>query len=98
MHWAVGLDLMLRAGVAQRMMEVREAQYQADQTGVVSVFRFCVTMLRQDVSSALADAGAYDVHDEVMDKLQRRIQFRLGERGADDHQPAPAHGPRGDGT
>jgi len=75
------LDLMLRAGVAQRMAEVREAQYQADQTGMVSVFKFCVTMLRQDVSSALADAGAFGQHDEVMEKLQRRIQFRLANEG-----------------
>lgn len=75
------LDLMLRAGVAQRMMEVREAQYQADQTGMVSVFKFCVTMLRQDVSSALADAGAFEVHDNVMDKLGNRIQFRLANEG-----------------
>lgn len=75
------LDLMLRAGIAERMLEVREAQYQADQTGMVAVFKFCVTMFRQDVSSALADAGAFEQHDEVMDKLQRRIQFRLANEG-----------------
>jgi len=75
------LDLLLRAGVAERMLQVREAQYQADQTGVVAVFKFCVTMFRQDASSALADAGAYDVHDNVMEKLGRRIQFRLANEG-----------------
>ena len=89
---------MLRAGVAQRMMEVREAQYQADQTGVVAVFRFCVTMLRQDVSSALADAGAYDVHDEVMEKLQRRIRFRLANEGPMIISQLQHMAARGDGT
>ena len=34
------------------MMEVREAQTKADQTGAAAVFEFCVTMFASDVTPA----------------------------------------------
>ena len=71
------LDLLLRAGIAQRMVEVREAQHQTNQAGVVALFAHCLTLFLSDVSSALADAGAFDSHNAVMEKLQNRVRFRL---------------------
>jgi hypothetical protein len=71
------LDLLLRAGIAQRMLEVREARHKTAQTGVAELFRLCLTLFMGDVSSALADARAYQVHDAVMSRLRGRVQRRL---------------------
>ena len=71
------LDLMLKAGVAQRMVEAREAQTRTNQQGTVALFGLCLTLFIEDVSWALASAGAFEFHDSVMSKLQHRVQFRL---------------------
>jgi hypothetical protein len=71
------LDLLLRAGIAQRMIEVRESQHKTAQTGLVDLFKLVLTLFMGDVGSALADAGAYEVHGQVMAALQGRVQRRL---------------------
>jgi hypothetical protein len=71
------LDLLLRAGVAERMIQVREAQHKTAQTGVTELFGHCLTLFAGDVSSALCDAGAYEHHDQVMTELKRRVRQRL---------------------
>lgn len=71
------LDLLLRAGVAQRMLQVRETQHQSGVAGAVALFGMCMTMFLGDVSSALCDAGVFEQHDAVMEALRRRVRFRL---------------------
>ncbi len=76
------LDLLLRAGIAQRMAEVRESNHKTNQAGLAAIFAHCLTLFAADVSSALADAGAYEIHDQVMEKLRSRVQFRLANESA----------------
>lgn len=71
------LDLMLRAGIAERIAQTREAVHQTGVAGTVQLFMLCLTLFRGDVSSALASAGAYEFHNEVMEKLREKVQFRL---------------------
>ncbi len=71
------LDLLLRAGVAERLMQTREAQTRVGQQGTAALFGFCMTLFLGDVSSALCDAGVFDQHDQVMEKLQNRVRQRL---------------------
>ena len=71
------LDLLLRAGVAERLIQTREAQTKTGQAGVVALFGHCLNLFLQDVSSALCDAGVFEQHDAVLEKLQRRVRFRL---------------------
>ena len=71
------LDLMLRAGVAERIAQTREAVHQTGVAGLAALFGNCLTLFLGDVSSALASAGAYEQHDAVMEALQRRVRFRL---------------------
>ena len=71
------LDLMLRAGIAERIAKTREAVHQTNQQGTVALFGYCLTLFAADVSSALCDAGVYEQHDQVMSELQRRIRHRL---------------------
>lgn len=71
------LDLLLRAGVAQRMLQVRETQHQSGVAGAVALFGMCMNLFLGDVSSALASAGAYEQHNAVMEELRRRVKFRL---------------------
>ena len=71
------LDLMLRAGVAERLMQTREAETKVGQQGLVSMFGMCLTLFLGDISSALATVGVYDQHDQVMAEIQRRVRFRL---------------------
>ena len=71
------LDLMLKAGVAERLIQTREAQTKVGQQGTAALFGFCLTLFLSDVSSALADAGVFEQHDAVVEKLQNRVQQRL---------------------
>jgi hypothetical protein len=71
------LDLLLRAGIAHRMIEVRESQHKTAQTGLAELFKLVLTLFLGDVSSALADAGAFQVHDQVMSRINGRVQRRL---------------------
>lgn len=71
------LDLMLRAGVAERLMQTREAETKVGQAGTVALFGHCMTLFLGDVSSALCDAGVFDQHNQVLQKLQGRVRFRL---------------------
>ena len=76
------LDLMLKAGVAERLIQTREAQTKVGQQGTAALFGFCLTLFLSDVSSALADAGVFEQHDAVVEKLQNRVQFRLANESA----------------
>lgn len=46
------LDLMLKAGVAERLIQTREAQTKVGQQGTAALFGFCLTLFLSDVSSA----------------------------------------------
>ena len=71
------LDLMLRAGIAERIAQTREVQHKTSQGGLVALFGMCMNLFLSDVSSALCDAGAYDFHDAAMEAVRRRVRFRL---------------------
>lgn len=71
------LDLMLKAGVAERLIQTREAQTKTGQAGLVALFGHCLTLFLGDISSALCDAGVFEQHDAVMEAVQRRVRFRL---------------------
>lgn len=71
------LDLMLRAGIAERIAQTREVQHKTGQAGLVAMFGHCLTLFLSDISSALCDAGAYEQHDAVMEAVQHRVRFRL---------------------
>ncbi len=71
------LDLMLRAGIAERLAQTREVQHKTGQAGLVALFGHCMTLFLGDISSALCDAGVFEQHDAVMEAVQRRIRFRL---------------------
>jgi hypothetical protein len=71
------LDLMLRAGIAERLAQTREGAHKTSQGGLLALFGMCMNLFLSDVSSALCDAGAYEQHDAVMEAVQRRVRFRL---------------------
>jgi hypothetical protein len=71
------LDLLLRAGVAERLIQVREVQHKVNEASPAAIFGHCLTLFTGDVSSALADARAYEYHDQVMAAFRRRVQQRL---------------------
>jgi hypothetical protein len=71
------LDLLLRAGVAERLIQVREVQHNVNEVGTAAIFGHCLTLFAGDVSSALADARAYEYHDQVMAAFRRRVRQRL---------------------
>ena len=71
------LDLLLRAGVAERLIQVREVQHNVNEVGTAAIFGHCLTLFAGDVSSALADARAYGYLDEVMAAFRRRVRQRL---------------------
>lgn len=71
------LDLMLKAGVAERLIQTREAATKVGQQGTVQLFMLCMTMFLGDISSALCDAGVFEQHDQVLEAVQRRVRFRL---------------------
>ena len=71
------LDLLLRAGVAERLIQVREVQHNVNEVGTAAIFGHCLTLFAGDASSALADARAYEYHDQVMAAFRRRVRQRL---------------------
>jgi len=71
------LDLLLRAGVAERLIQMREVQYKVNEASPAAIFGHCLTLFAGDASSALADARAYEYHDQVMAAFRRRVRQRL---------------------
>ena len=71
------LDLMLRAGIAERIAQTREAQHKTSHAGTVALFGHCLQLFAGDVSSALCDARAYEYHDKVMEAFKLRVRQRL---------------------
>jgi len=56
---------------------MREVQYKVNEASPAAIFGHCLTLFAGDASSALADARAYEYHDQVMAAFRRRVRQRL---------------------